>query len=332
MALQVTISDAKGLIARESKRFQAALESDPAAGRIRPISYGPWYAAAIADFERQPGLIEACVQAPDTVIDALSVAANCGLVPGSAHGQFYLIPRWNSKRQSMTATFIIGYKGMIDMAYRHPRVHKCEGFLVYEGEPFEWEPGAGKLMHKWSPHVTRGEDKVVAAYSRVVLTVANGTTVDQEPLVSVMTRDEILAVRDRSDAWKAFTAGKIKSTPWSTDPGPMMRKTVIRAHYNGGSIPRSADLMLGIQAEQDQEERLSQAEFSSAATAVTTTAAAARSVAGLAALPDTSSMLPEQIIAWVDTASSDQLHSIDLSAFHGEDRKRIEIAIEERLS
>lgn len=275
--LDITIRQTKLLIQSEAKRFQAAL-----APSRHVVQFEPWYAAVIADFERQKNLQLAAVQAPDTVLDALTVAANCGLVPGSAHGQFYLIPRWSGARQCQTCTFIVGYKGLTDMAYRHPRVHKCEAFLVYEGEQFEWEPGAGKLVHKWSPAVVRNDDKVIAAYSRVVLTVSGGTHVDQEPLVQVMTRDEILAVRDRSDAYRAWKAGKIKSTPWDTDAPAMMRKTVMRKHQNGGSIPRSADLILAIAAEGNLEERLLAEDTAALHNPVGTASDRARQALGLA--------------------------------------------------
>ena len=48
-------------------------------------------------------------------------------------------------------------------------------------------------------------------------------------------------IRDRSDAWKAFKAQKIKSTPWHTDWSEMARKTVFRrlSKY----LPSSTDRM-----------------------------------------------------------------------------------------
>lgn len=266
----VTWEQARGVVAQRAKQFEAALSPDPASGRIRPVGYDAWMAAVAADFQAQPKLCEAALQAPESVWAALSVAANSGLVPGGAHKQFYLIPRWNARNQRTECTFIIGYHGLIDMAMRHPRVHKWEGFLVYEGEPFEFRPGEGKLIHVQRFDVDRSPEKIVAAYSRVALTTANGTTIDPEPMVWVMSRNELLEARDRSDGWKAFKSGKIKSTPWSTDPGPMMRKTVMRRHAGGGSVPRCADMILAMHSEDREELRLSEADAPEQAAQVAT--------------------------------------------------------------
>lgn len=245
-----TIAHARPVIQEKAKQFEAALMDDPKAGKIRPVSYQPWMAAVIADFQKQPELCKAAAQAPETVWECLSVAAGVGLVPGSAGGKFYLIPRWSGKRKRVECTFIIGYKGLAELAYRHPRVHKAEAFVVYDGEPFDFEPGSGKLMHKWSPTVDRSDDKIVAAYSRVVLTVPGGSHVDEEPLVCMMTRDEILKIRDRSDSYKKGFS------PWNTDFAAMVRKTPMRRHMNGGSVPQSADLIVALSSEGEHHDRL----------------------------------------------------------------------------
>lgn len=250
-----TWDSARGIVAQRAKQFEAALRSDASAGRIRPIGFEPWMAAVAADFQRQPKLCDAAVQAPETVWECLSVAANLGLLPGSGHKSFYLIPRWNGRHQRMECTYIIGYQGYAELAMRHPRVHKAEGFVVYRGEEFSFDPGAGKLTHKWDPDVDRSDENVVAAYSRVVLTIGSGTVTDPEPLAWVMSRKELEAARDRSDGWKAFKANKIKSTPWSTDFAAMCRKTAMRRHYGGGSVPRSADLILAVDSEIRHEEQ-----------------------------------------------------------------------------
>lgn len=250
----VTWEMAKPIVAQKSKQFEAAMTPDVANGRYRPVGFAPWMAAVAADFQKQPKLCEAAVGAPETVWECLSVAANCGLVPGSAHGQFYLIPRWNGRNRRVECTYIVGYKGLAELAMRHPRVHKVEAFLVYEGEPFDFDPGAGKLTHKYRLDVDRSDEKIVAAFSRVVLTVGNGGALpDPEPLFWVMSRDELLKARDRSDGYKAFTEGKTKSTPWDTDFAAMCRKTVMRRHFTGGSVPRSADLIMAVDMEQRHE-------------------------------------------------------------------------------
>lgn len=247
MSRELTIDVAKGCVMEKAKQFQAALKDRPQDGLIKPVGWEPWYAAVIADFQREPKLIEAAAQAPDTVWECLSHAASLALIPGGASGKFYLIPRWNGKQSRMTCTFIVGYKGLAELAYRHPRVHKCEAFVVYEGEEFDFDPGRSKLVHRWNPKAVRTDDKIVAAYSRVSLTVPNGSHVDEEPLVCAMTIDEIKAIRARSQAAKAGFS------PWQTDFAAMCRKTPMRRHMNGGSVPQSSDLIMAIAADIHEE-------------------------------------------------------------------------------
>ena len=83
-----TIAHARPVIQEKAKQFEDALMDNPAAGKIRPVSYQPWMAAVMADFQKQPELCKAAAQAPETVWECLSVAAGCGLVPGSAAGKF----------------------------------------------------------------------------------------------------------------------------------------------------------------------------------------------------------------------------------------------------
>lgn len=254
---EFTIEVARPVIQQKAKQFEAALQGDPAAGRIRPVGYEPWMAAVFADFQRQPELCKAAVQAPETVWECLSVAAGCGLVPGSAGGRFYLIPRWSGKRQRVECTFIVGYKGFCELAYRHPRVAKVEAAVVYDGEPFEYEPGRGFLMHKSRGDIDRSDDKIVAAYARAVLTVSEGTHVAlDEPVLDVMYRSELEATMEKSDSYKAWKSGKVRSTTYEDYKPRMFRKAPLRRLANGGSLPQSADLIVAVSAENAQDDRL----------------------------------------------------------------------------
>jgi len=59
----------------------------------------------------------------------------------------------------------------------------------------------------------------------------------------IMSIEEMHDVRDRySDGWKAFKAGHIKSTPWSTSEEENVRKTVARVTPR--FFPMSSDTTL----------------------------------------------------------------------------------------
>ena len=76
-------------------------------------------------------------------------AVQLGLEPGLL-GHCYILPY---KRE---ATFIIGYKGMIDLARRSGHIQSIYAHAVHENDEFEYELGLHpKLEHKPS-HGDRG--------------------------------------------------------------------------------------------------------------------------------------------------------------------------------
>lgn len=103
-------------------------------------------------------------------------------------------------------------------------VYKNDHFLLKLGD-------APAIDHTYDLAQPRGD--LIGAYSVALLK-------DRSRSYEVMSIDEIRAIRDRSQAWKAFIAKKIKLTPWSTDEAEMARKTVAKRHAK--QLPSSADL------------------------------------------------------------------------------------------
>lgn len=206
-------------------------------------------AAVQTDAIRQPKLAESIAQSPDTLMDCLSVCAATGLIPGSAHGQFYLIPRYSSKRQRTECTFITGYKGLCDVAYRNPRVFSIAASIAFIGEEFDYDPGSQTLRHKWNPEVKRDAlEDIHAVYAQVELATPAGHHAGGKPLLWVMTQKEILAAKARSET------GRKGYGPWIDDPLPMARKTALRRLLSSGSVPRQNELTHLMGQESQQEE------------------------------------------------------------------------------
>src|SRR5215831_18203584 len=61
-----------------------------------------------------------------SVLSGIFKAAELGLALSGPLGQAYLVPRWNSKLRCTEATFQIGYKGILQLAYRSSKVKKIE--------------------------------------------------------------------------------------------------------------------------------------------------------------------------------------------------------------
>lgn len=99
---------------------------------------------ALSALNTTPKLSE-CTQM--SFLAALMNAAQLGLEPNTPLGQAYLIPYNNKGR--LECQFQIGYKGMIDLAYRNPQMQIISAQTVYENDEFEYELGLDpKLFHR----------------------------------------------------------------------------------------------------------------------------------------------------------------------------------------
>jgi recombination protein RecT len=159
---------------------------------------------ALTEARRIPKLLD-CDQI--SLMGAVIQAAQLGLEPGGVLGHCYLIP---FKGQ---VQFIVGYRGMLELAMRSPLVEKITARAVYEGDEFVYEFGLGeKLVHK--PKMTPHKDaQLTYVYAVVFLK-------DGSKQFDVMSRDDVDAIRARSMA--------ANSGPWVSDYEAMAKKTVVR--------------------------------------------------------------------------------------------------------
>ncbi|MEE1357657.1 MAG: recombinase RecT, partial [Clostridia bacterium] len=149
---------------------------------------------------------------PSSFLGAMMSAAQLGLEPNTPLGQAYLIPYKN--RGVDEVQFQIGYKGLIDLAYRSGEVELVQAHIVYENDDFTLEYGLEpKLVHKPADR-DRGEPiKVYAMFK----TKSGGYGFD------VMSMDEV-----RRHAEKYSQAYKSGFSPWKSNFEEMAKKTVLK--------------------------------------------------------------------------------------------------------
>jgi len=149
---------------------------------------------------------------PSSFLGAMMSAAQLGLEPNTPLGQAYLIPYKN--RGVDEVQFQIGYKGLIDLAYRSGEVELVQAHIVYENDDFTLEYGLEpKLVHKPADR-DRGEPiKVYAMFK----TKSGGYGFD------VMSMDDV-----RRHAEKYSQAYKSGFSPWKTNFEEMAKKTVLK--------------------------------------------------------------------------------------------------------
>lgn len=148
--------------------------------------------------------LQACT--PMSVMGAMMQAAQLGVEPNTPLGQAYLIPYGN------VCQFQLGYKGLIDLAYRSGEVSSIQAHEVHENDTFEYEYGLEPKLR----HVPAMTDRGPVTYYYAVLKLKNGGVGFE-----VMSRDDVETFARKKS--KAFNNG-----PWKTDFDEMSKKTVLK--------------------------------------------------------------------------------------------------------
>lgn len=155
-----------------------------------------------------PGL-QACTA--ESFIAALHKAATYGLEPGT--GQCYL------QRYKASCTFVLGYRGIIDLARRSGLLVSIEARAVYENDQFDYEYGLNERLQHRPALEDHGELRCFYGVAKFK---------DGGHYWLVVPIMEILRHRDRSESWLAKARGQGTGGPWASDFEAMARKTVIR--------------------------------------------------------------------------------------------------------
>lgn len=164
---------------------------------------------ALSAINNTPKLAE-CT--PISFLAALMNAAQLGLEPNTPLGQAYLIPFQN--KGILECQFQLGYKGLINLAYRNEQLQTIQAQCVYANDEFEYELGLNsKLFHK--PALgERGE--MVAVYA--LFKLQNGGYGFE-----VMSKQDV-----DSYAQKYSKAINSSFSPWKSAYTEMAMKTVIK--------------------------------------------------------------------------------------------------------
>jgi len=165
---------------------------------------------AMTTIRTTPALKDADV---GSLLGAVMQAAQLGLEPGLM-GHCYLLPFINKNKGIKEVQFIIGYKGMIDLARRSGHIKSIYAHAVYSNDEFDYELGLeSKLVHKPTMNADKGE--FVGAYA-----VAHFK--DGGYQFGFMSKADIEKRKGRSKAANS------KFSPWTSDYEEMAKKTVVR--------------------------------------------------------------------------------------------------------
>ena len=165
---------------------------------------------------------------PSSFLGAMMSAAQLGLEPNTPLGQAYILPYKN--KGVLEAQFQLGYKGLIDLAYRSGEVELVQAHIVYENDKFECEYGLEpKLTHVPADSNRGNAIKVYAMFK----TKSGGYGFE------VMSMDDV-----REHAKKYSKAYSSSYSPWATNFEEMAKKTVLKKCLK--YAPLKSDFVRGI--------------------------------------------------------------------------------------
>jgi recombination protein RecT len=167
---------------------------------------------ALTAVTRQPLLLQCTIP---TIRLAVLQSAQLGLDPSGVLGEAYIVPFFNGKKKVYEAQLIIGYRGLLLLAYRSGIIEHISAHVVYKDDEFVYQPHLkNPIFHQPDMNKPRSHENIVAAY--MVAQVKGSDWVHCE----VMTRQEIEAVRARSKQ----PDGEL----WRQNYAEACRKTVLR--------------------------------------------------------------------------------------------------------
>jgi recombination protein RecT len=99
---------------------------------------------------------------PQSLFGSIMYFAEIGLPFNTPEGFGYILPF--SNKGQMEATPIIGYKGLIEIAYRNPKIKSLRIQSVYENDEFDYEYGTHEFI-KHKPCRVGDKGKLTAVYA-----------------------------------------------------------------------------------------------------------------------------------------------------------------------
>ena len=186
---------------------------------------------------------------PESFLGALFTAAQLGIDPIA--GRAYLLPFNNSRKKAdgswhtiKECQFVLGYKGLVELFYRHEKALSLSWGIRHDRDYFQIEQGTSPSLKHIPFEGARGE---IVGYW-VVAHLTNGAA-----SFHYMTREECLEHgKKHSKTFNKKTNTWFDSSPWLKDEEAMCLKTVL---IQGAKIwPISIELQRALEADESSRE------------------------------------------------------------------------------
>lgn len=181
---------------------------------------------------------------PESFLGALFTSAQLGIEPIA--GRAYLLPFNNSRKKPdgtwhtvKECQFVLGYKGVVDLFYRHDKAISLAWGVVHSHDSFEIEFGTDPKLR----HIPANPAGPVIGYWALANLANSGKT------FHYMTKEECLEHgKKHSKTFDKKTGQFFISSPWIKDEEAMCLKTVLT---QGAKIwPLSIELQRALEADE----------------------------------------------------------------------------------
>lgn len=225
-----------GFMETYKTEIQRALPKHMTADRMARI--------ALTEFRKTPALMKCD---PATLFGAVIQCSQLGLEPGGTMGHAYLIPFENKKRGTTDVQFILGYRGMLDLARRSGQIVSISARDVCANDKFAYRYGIDETIEHVPAEGQRGELTHVYAVAKLK---------DGGVQFEVLTRAQIEDIRNNSQGYKTAVRFNRTDSPWIAHFTEMAKKTAIRRLFK--YLPVSIEIQRAVAMDEAGEGGFSQ--------------------------------------------------------------------------
>ncbi|NIQ00989.1 MAG: hypothetical protein GWM98_11670 [Nitrospinaceae bacterium] len=222
-----------GVLERKKQQIEAAL--------CKALPLDQFLMVAYTAIQKNPRLMQCD---PGSVYVAVRDAATFGLFPNSLTNEGHLIPFYNGNAKRYECQFMVGYKGMLNMAEGTDLVKGVDVRKVFKADEFRVEFGTNPDIHH-VPELLQDRGDFIGAYA--VIFMKSGHT-----------KFDFISASDALSHGERFSKSKNKKGelfgPWKDDFEAMAMKTVLRmAMKYMPTTPKSEKLHMMIGRDEMQE-------------------------------------------------------------------------------
>ncbi|MBQ9229218.1 MAG: recombinase RecT [Eubacterium sp.] len=187
-----------------------------------------------------------------SIVASAFLGAALHLSPSPQLGQYYLVPFNDKKSGTKKAQFILGYKGMLQLAMRSGQLKKINAIEIKQGELIKYDPLNEeihcKLIEDWNE---RNAAETIGYYAFFELSNGFRKSIywSKEQMIS---HADTFSMAFSAEAYRKIQEGKIAdkdmwkySSFWYKNFDDMAKKTMLRQLISKGGCPMSVDMIAG---------------------------------------------------------------------------------------